>query len=121
MTLDRGEFIRRFLIHVLPDGFHRIRYYGFPGNCHRARTLARCRELPGMALLAPTADPRAGYRPGCAERRAVTPAVAARPCALILPTSHCSHFFVSVLAPYYQYMQIFTMIQAYADIPPADG
>ena len=33
MTLDAAEFIRRFLIHVLPDGFHRIRYYGFLGNC----------------------------------------------------------------------------------------
>ena len=37
MTLDANEFIRRFLIHVLPDGFHRIRYFGFLGNCHRAR------------------------------------------------------------------------------------
>jgi putative transposase len=35
MTLDAREFIRRFLIHVLPNGFHRIRYYGFLGNCHR--------------------------------------------------------------------------------------
>jgi Putative transposase/Transposase zinc-binding domain len=48
MTLDGGEFIRRFLIHVLPDGFHRIRYYGFLGNCHRARKLALCRALLGM-------------------------------------------------------------------------
>ena len=43
------EFIRRFLIHVLPDGFHRIRYFGFLGNCHRAQKLAQCRELLGMA------------------------------------------------------------------------
>jgi hypothetical protein len=49
MTLDDGEFIRRLLIHVLPDGFHRIRYYGFLGNCHRASKLAQCRELLGMA------------------------------------------------------------------------
>ena len=34
MTLDADEFIRRFLFHVLPDGFHRIRYYGFLGNRH---------------------------------------------------------------------------------------
>jgi hypothetical protein len=47
MTLEAGDFIRRFLIHVLPDGFHRIRYYGFLGNCHRAQKLARCRELLG--------------------------------------------------------------------------
>ena len=56
MTLDGGEFIRRFLIHVLPDGFHRIRYYGFLGNCHRARKLARCRELIGMAPAGPAAE-----------------------------------------------------------------
>ena len=48
MTLNGGEFIRRFLIHVLPDGFHRIRYFGFLGNCHRTRKLERCRELLGM-------------------------------------------------------------------------
>ena len=61
MTLDGNEFIRRFLIHVLPDGFHRIRYYGFLGNCHRARKLARCRELLGMAPPERT-DPPADYR-----------------------------------------------------------
>jgi hypothetical protein len=49
MTLDGPEFIRRFLIHVLPDGFHRIRYYGFLGNCHRVRKLELCRALIGMA------------------------------------------------------------------------
>ena len=60
--LKAEEFIRRILIHVLPDGFHRIRYYGFLGNCHRARKLARCRELIGMAPAAPEADPPADYR-----------------------------------------------------------
>jgi hypothetical protein len=57
MTLDGGEFIRRFLIHVLPDGFHRIRYYGFLGNCRRARKLARCRELLAMTPAGPAAHP----------------------------------------------------------------
>ena len=61
MTLDGQEFIRRFLIHVLPAGFHRIRYSGFLGNCHRARKLERCRELLGMAPAAPT-EPPANYR-----------------------------------------------------------
>jgi hypothetical protein len=61
MSLQAGEFIRRFLIHVLPDGFHRIRYFGFLGNCHRARKLALCRELLRMAPAAPT-DPPADYR-----------------------------------------------------------
>ena len=62
MTLDGEEFIRRFLVHVLPDGFHRIRYYGFLANCHRARKLALCRELIGMAPAVPAADPPADYR-----------------------------------------------------------
>jgi Putative transposase len=62
MTLDANEFIRRFLIHVLPDGFHRIGYSGFLGNCHRARKLARCRELLGMAPPKPATDPPADYR-----------------------------------------------------------
>ena len=61
MTLTGSEFIRRFLIHVLPCGFHRIRYYGFLGNRHRARKLDRCRELLGMAPVIP-ADPPADYR-----------------------------------------------------------
>ena len=61
MTLEGAEFIRRFLIHVLPAGFHRIRYFGFLSNCHRARKLERCRELLGMAPAAPTA-PSADYR-----------------------------------------------------------
>jgi hypothetical protein len=61
MTLDGQEFIRRFLIHVLPDGFHRIRYFGFLGNCHRARKLERCRELLGMTPPV-LADPPTDYR-----------------------------------------------------------
>jgi hypothetical protein len=45
MTLKADEFIRRFLLHVLPDGFHRIRNYGLLGNGHRAEKLALCRKL----------------------------------------------------------------------------
>jgi hypothetical protein len=56
MTLPAEEFIRRFLIHVLPDGFHRIRYFGFLGNCHRARKLTLCRELLGMTPGEPPSD-----------------------------------------------------------------
>ena len=50
MTLAADEFIRRFLLHVLPAGFQRIRYYGFLGNRHRAHKLARCRQLLGMPV-----------------------------------------------------------------------
>ncbi len=45
MTLGADEFIRRFLLHTLPDGFHRIRHYGFLANGHRAAKLALCRKL----------------------------------------------------------------------------
>jgi hypothetical protein len=53
MTLSADEFIRRFLLHVLPQGFHRIRYYGLLGNRHRAQKLACCRRLLGMTLPEP--------------------------------------------------------------------
>jgi hypothetical protein len=62
MSLDGSEFIRRFLIHVLPDGFHRIRYYGFLANAHRAQKLARCRELLGMAPAQPNLESPPDYR-----------------------------------------------------------
>jgi hypothetical protein len=45
MTLAIDEFIRRFLIHVLPDGFHRIRHYGLFANGGRAENIARARRL----------------------------------------------------------------------------
>ena len=45
MRLTPGEFMRRFLLHVLPDGFHRIRHYGLFANGHRAEKLALCRKL----------------------------------------------------------------------------
>ena len=52
MTLSADEFIRRFLLHVLPDGFQRIRYYGFLGNRYRKEKLERCRCLLGMSAPA---------------------------------------------------------------------
>jgi hypothetical protein len=51
MTLDPHEFIRRFLMHVLPAGFHRIRYYGFLNSQSRARNIARIRELLAVPLI----------------------------------------------------------------------
>jgi hypothetical protein len=51
MTLATHEFIRRFLIHVLPAGFHRIRYYGLLASPSRAANVVRARELLAMPLL----------------------------------------------------------------------
>jgi len=47
MCLEEQEFIRRFLLHVLPLGFQRIRHYGLLANRHRELKLARCRQLLG--------------------------------------------------------------------------
>ena len=54
MTLATAEFIRRFLIHVLPRGQHRIRHYGFFGNGNRTANIAAIREL--LRVKAPSAD-----------------------------------------------------------------
>jgi predicted Zn-ribbon and HTH transcriptional regulator len=55
MTLSTGEFIRRFLIHVLPHGFHRIRHYGLLASGTRAGNIARAREL--LAVSNSQAEP----------------------------------------------------------------
>jgi hypothetical protein len=47
MTLEAAEFIRRFLLHVLPDGFMRIRHYGYLANRYRGQKLKTCRRLLG--------------------------------------------------------------------------
>src|SRR5271157_5033444 len=62
MTLSADEFIRRFLQHTVPDGFHRIRHIGFLANCHRSKKLALCRDL----LAAPPPDPKPPRR--CQDR-----------------------------------------------------
>ena len=65
MPLSADEFIRRFLLDVLPDGFHRIRYYGFLGNRYRQEKLERCRQLLGMASAdqtTPATEPPKDYR-----------------------------------------------------------
>jgi hypothetical protein len=64
MTLDAEEFLRRFLLHVLPDGFRRIRHYGFLANGHRTKKLATLRVLlavPSPPAMPPPADYRERY------------------------------------------------------------
>ncbi|MBN1545710.1 MAG: IS91 family transposase [Syntrophaceae bacterium] len=48
MTVDASEFIRRFLLHILPDGFMKIRHYGILSNRNRKSKLAQCRKLLGV-------------------------------------------------------------------------
>ena len=59
MTLAANEFIRRFLIHVLPKRFHRIRHYGLLASGNRAANIARVRELLGMPSPAKDPEPPA--------------------------------------------------------------
>ena len=54
LQISTHEFIRRFLIHVLPSGFHRIRYYGLFASTTRADNIARARQL--LAVPKPRTD-----------------------------------------------------------------
>jgi hypothetical protein len=72
MTLATGEFIRRFLIHVLPKGFHRIRHYGLLASSNRAANIAHAREL-----LAVPSRPKGPDKP---EAALDEPRVLPRPC-----------------------------------------
>jgi len=73
MTLPTHEFIRRFLMHVLPRGFHRIRHYGLLANANRAANIARARELLPV--------PSRSKEPETSQAIAVEePAVLSRPC-----------------------------------------
>jgi hypothetical protein len=69
MTLSADEFIRRFLLHVLPPGFQRIRYYGFLGSRRRQEKLALCRRLLDMppSMRAPTPAAEQDYRDRCED------------------------------------------------------
>src|SRR5208337_292569 len=84
MTLAPHEFIRRFLLHVLPKGFHRIRHYGLLANGGRAENVAKAREL--LAVPVPAKDPGQenaeagepdGHRAFRARMHAEAPAISA--------------------------------------------
>ena len=77
MTLATSEFIRRFLIHVLPGGFHRIRHYGLFASGSRIDNIARAREL--LAVPPPPRQPNQDAATTASQRRSPTrvPAAAA--------------------------------------------
>jgi putative transposase/transposase-like zinc-binding protein len=82
LTLDALEFLRRFLLHVLPDRFVRIRYIGFLGNRHRAHNLELVRECIGQAPPEPPSkpEPEPSLCPACAALRySSKPVYAPRP------------------------------------------
>jgi hypothetical protein len=74
MTLGADEFIRRFLLHVLPSGFHRIRHYGLLANAGRRVQLAQARQL--LHVVPAAIEP---------------PSAAAAPVAIMPPTFVCRH------------------------------
>jgi hypothetical protein len=81
MALAATEFIRRFLLHVLPPRFHRIRYYGLLGNRHRKERVARCRELLDTAqpeTIPPASLPSQDYR----DRYEVLTGISLRTCPI---------------------------------------
>jgi hypothetical protein len=63
MTLSADEFLRRFLLHVLPKGFVRIRFFGFLANRRRATLLPLCRQLLAAQPLAPSPCPASPLPP----------------------------------------------------------
>ena len=77
MMLAADEFIRRFLLHTLPDGFHRIRHYGFLANGGRGDNIALCRKLldkrHASAGSEPARDPARGDRVLTAKDFAICP------------------------------------------------
>ena len=87
MSLAGDEFIRRFLVHVLPDGFRRIRYFGFLANPHRAAKLALCRRL-----LSASAQSAIGPNEPNHERIALQAGRDFRACP------HCATGFMTIVA-----------------------
>ena len=77
MTVHPHEFIRRFLIHVLPKGLHRIRHYGLLANGQREANIAKARELLRVKSIDPADDK---LRRADATEPADTPAVSPSPC-----------------------------------------
>ena len=76
MTLEREEFMRRFLLHVLPSGFHRIRHYGLLANANRKHDIPTVREL----LHQPPPTPPADTGDGSADQACHRPTFICRHC-----------------------------------------
>jgi Putative transposase len=78
MTLDTQEFMRRFLLHVLPSGFHRIRHYGLLANARRKQHIATAREL--LHQLVPTLPADATAHGKASDACSVRPTFVCRHC-----------------------------------------
>jgi len=76
MTLSTDEFMRRFLLHVLPSGFHRIRHYGLLANANRKTHIATAREL----LHQPTTESPSDHSETLAGNASLRPSFVCRHC-----------------------------------------
>jgi len=76
MTVATAEFMRRFLLHVLPSGFHRIRHYGLLANANRKHDIPTVRQLLHQPPPMPPAEPG----DGSADHRCVRPTFVCRHC-----------------------------------------
>ncbi|MGH8111253.1 MAG: IS91 family transposase, partial [Rhodanobacteraceae bacterium] len=92
MTLDAGEFMRRFLLHVLPRGFHRIRAYGLMANAERKGNLATARTLLGQP--APVPPVAAEPSPTATAQPAATP----HPATFVCPHCGAPMLVIAILA-----------------------
>jgi hypothetical protein len=90
MSLAASEFIRRFLLHVLPPGLQRIRYYGFLGNRYRHDKLAQCRQLLQMTPSTPTSVSTTEVSCDYRDRHAALTGVSLHQC----PVCHAGHMLI---------------------------
>ena len=88
MTLQATEFLRRFFLHILPNGFVRIRHFGFLANRFRSERIAQCRQLLAQLGAGPTLIPSVAIsEPRCCPRCGAPMMVATRLSAFDLASS----------------------------------
>lgn len=92
MTLDADEFMRRFLLHVLPRGFHRIRAYGLMANAERRDHLATARALLTQPVPAPPVAPEPS------PTATVPPSASSRPATFLCPHCGAPMIIIAILA-----------------------
>jgi hypothetical protein len=91
MTLQATEFIRRFLLHVLPRGFVKIRHFGFLANRGREDNLRLCRALLGPASSNIAGEPEVTQQPARAERCPLCREGCLQPVEILLPQVALRH------------------------------
>jgi hypothetical protein len=97
MTLQAAEFIRRFLLHVLPRGFVKIRHFGFLANRGRADNIRLCRTLLCPASSDLAGEPEVTQQPAQAERCPLCREGFMQPVEILLPQVALRHRYRTAL------------------------